>query len=333
MTWVDPFSAVILGSGSSASGLSSSGISAIAYSIAWLTGGDVSLNAATVPFNNSAGSIPFNAGIWTLAAGVTYDLEANVPCVSAGNWFKYYFADAITGAILPGTSEGYSQAGTASGAGSGPAGGIYTPTASQTIKVTIAAGLIGSAGGSTYSAAPRSYAKIIQLTAAMAQSPVVIETPITLTATTTNPTKATTREFDYIRITDDGSGWCTCDMRYYASNGAGANVGSGTNLIALPGGYKFDTSVHQLNTQTVHVDGWFELTKILPSSQGIIYQGGNPEPTSRCVAIPHSATQFKVMTELTLNAGISAWYFWASNLWALTINGTSVQVSFRFKKG
>lgn len=163
--------------------------------------------------------------------------------------------------------------------------------------------------------------------------PIVVETPIIITATTTNPTKATTREFDYIRITDDGSGFCTCDMRYYASNAAGANVGSGTNLIALPGGYKFDTVAHPPNTQIGNINGWLELTKILPSSQGMIYQGGNPEPTSRCVAIPHSATQFKVMTELTLNGGVSAWWFWASNLWAMSINGTSVQLSFRFKKG
>lgn len=332
MTWLDPFSTVNLGGGSFGSNLGQSGVSAIASSVAWLTGGDVALNAATVPFNNSAGSIPFNAGVWTLTAGVTYDLEANVPCVSASNWFKYYFADATTGAILPGTAEGYSQAGTSSGAGSGPAGGIYTPVTNQTIKVTIATGLTGSAGGSTNSGAPRSYAKVIQLTASMAHSPIVVESPITLTATTANPTKATTRELDYIRITDDGSGICACDMRYYASNAAGANVGSGTNLIEFPGGYKFDTIAHPPNVQTGNLSGWFELTKILPSSQGIIYQG-NTEPTSRCVAIPHSATQFKVMTEFGLNGGISAWYFWASNLWAISINGTSVQLSFRFKKG
>ena len=161
-------------------------------------------------------------------------------------------------------------------------------------------------------------------------SSVVVIEPLTIKGSTSDPTKATTREMDFIRVADDGAGWCRCDMRYSALSAAGAALGSGTYLIQLPGGYKFDTSVHAPNTQIGSMNGADQVNLIVAGSDGFMSDSAT---VNRCVAVPHSGTLFKVMSMEALGGAVGRWSYWSSGLWTLTSNKISVSLSFRFKTG
>jgi hypothetical protein len=62
--------------------------------------------------------------------------------------------------------------------------------------------------------------------------------PITITATTTNPTKATTRQRDSVRWRQVGEDY-EVEYRYRADSNAGAVAGSGGYLFSLPAGVEF----------------------------------------------------------------------------------------------
>lgn len=67
---------------------------------------------------------------------------------------------------------------------------------------------------------------------------------LSISADTTNPTKATTRQQDYIHVVDDGSGWCTCHFVYSADSNTGAAGGSGAYYFTLPGAYQFNSNYY-----------------------------------------------------------------------------------------
>lgn len=115
------------------------------------------------------------------------------------------------------------------------------------------------------------------------------QTPITITAVTTNPTKATTRQYDYIQSRYNGND-VQVRFLYQQQSGAGGAIGSGNYLFTLPDSYSFDTSLQPVYTGT-DVD---DVTQY--SLFGI--QGGMASSlktyTSSHAIIPYSATKFRL---------------------------------------
>ena len=73
--------------------------------------------------------------------------------------------------------------------------------------------------------------------------------PITITATTTNPTKATTRQQDNVRCRIVGQSY-ECEFSYRADSATGAAAGSGDYLFNLPSGIAMDSSIPFFTTVT-----------------------------------------------------------------------------------
>lgn len=152
--------------------------------------------------------------------------------------------------------------------------------------------------------------------------------PISITATTSNPAKATTREVDIINLVDDGSGWCTVTMIYTAAASAGANNGTGTFLFKLPAGYQFDINTHPINSQTGNLSGQSEIAKVL-ISEGRMVNIGYSQYVN---AIPHSATHFKLLGTFGESGGLTYWAFLSSSYLGINQANTHYSISFRFKK-
>jgi hypothetical protein len=155
-----------------------------------------------------------------------------------------------------------------------------------------------------------------------------VTSTISISGSTTAPTKGTVLQ-DYITIQDDGSGWCTCEYAFYQSV-ASASAGSGVYLFTLPGGYQFDTSVHQVWTPNADYGTTNAIRYIIPGSTGIV---GGSTAMANSVAFAYSSTQFRLSMggeqiygtpTLRTNVGSSGF---ALNNATITYNG-----SFRFKK-
>lgn len=133
---------------------------------------------------------------------------------------------------------------------------------------------------------------------------------------------------NYINLVDDGSGWCTVTGALKMS-AAGA-AGSGTYLINLPGGQKFDTAFHPLNTQTSNLSGGGEIHKVIPGSAGVI---GWVDGTSihKLEVVPHTQTQFKLSASHVI-AGASLYYYFQGSTFYQMSAACFFQFSFRFKK-
>jgi len=65
---------------------------------------------------------------------------------------------------------------------------------------------------------------------------------ITITATTTNPTKATTRQEDSVRCREVGNTY-ECEYRYNAASATGAAAGSGDYIFSLPSGIEITDDI------------------------------------------------------------------------------------------
>lgn len=72
---------------------------------------------------------------------------------------------------------------------------------------------------------------------------------MTITATTTNPTKATTRQQDNVRCRVVGQDY-ECEYTYRADSATGAAAGSGDYIFALPSGIEFDSLIPNFTTIT-----------------------------------------------------------------------------------
>jgi hypothetical protein len=101
----------------------------------------------TVIYNSiGAGNIPYNisTGIFTLTAGKTYNLFAaskvrNDGTGGTGRYVQFEWVDAVSNVILPGLKQGVSVMATSvlNESATDSAGGIYTPSTNQTVKVRI----------------------------------------------------------------------------------------------------------------------------------------------------------------------------------------------------
>lgn len=159
--------------------------------------------------------------------------------------------------------------------------------------------------------------------------------PITITATTTNPTKATVALTDYINIVDDGSGWCTVTMSYRHASSLGSTSGNGQYLFKLPAGYKFDNTVHPVyNVITGSLPTFPVIAQIIPGSFGFVTGRG---ANQQIHALAYSDNQFRLVTGLGLqgtglnvNVIISSGYFQLND--GNSSGDMAYNISFRFKK-
>jgi hypothetical protein len=152
---------------------------------------------------------------------------------------------------------------------------------------------------------------------------------LTIGATTTAPTKATTRQNDYITLRDDNSGWCDVSFEYSALSSTGAADGSGTYLYTLPAGYQFDSIVNAFDTSTSSLT-FARMALIIPGSAAVV---GFNTSASTAVIVPYDATRFKLVTLFSM-AGTGHQNVSSPNnaYYGLTSNNYVVQGSFRFKK-
>jgi hypothetical protein len=145
---------------------------------------------------------------------------------------------------------------------------------------------------------------------------------ITLTATTTNPTKGTTTS-DNISYRQLGAKEWEVVMTYVQSATNGT-TGTGDYLITLPNGLSFDTT---LPSQPIHTGGVgtslaSHMAYIIPNSNGSIT---NNVVWAHIFPMVYSATKFRILT-ITYGHGIQSW---ASGFYS-TIDVPKIQLTFRF---
>lgn len=283
-------------------------------------------------------------GIFTLRAGVTYDLFASLAFdaySSVDGYISYGWVDAITNTLLSGTARTVVTPTSRNVIESSQpyAGGFYTPSVTQTVKLRAI-----TSSGTAELRVDASFAKVIQVAGAntvSSQVLVVINETVSIGGSTTSPTKSTLMTKDTITLIDDGSGWCNVDMELiFANAGTGATAGSGVYLITLPGGYKFDLTRHPANTSTTPGTQLpvIETTKYLPAGTGLVTTA-SLDLVQDATAIPHNATQFKLIVRSTaIAAGASSTsprtLVGAGNfsIGSGTGGNSAYVVSFRFKK-
>ena len=145
---------------------------------------------------------------------------------------------------------------------------------------------------------------------------------ITLTATTTNPTKGTTTS-DNISYRRLGAKQWEVVMTYVqtATNGT---AGTGDYLITLPNSLSFDTTLpsQQITTTNIGTNTYALMTYIIPSGSGLINQGS---VGGQVYPLVYNATKFRI---LTTSYG-SAIQCWGSGYYS-TVDVPKIQLTFRF---
>ena len=147
---------------------------------------------------------------------------------------------------------------------------------------------------------------------------------ITFGATTTAPTKPTTRVKDNISYRQLGAKQWEVIMSWQVTNAAGAVAGSGDFLFTLPNSLQFDTTLpsQSVYTSNVQTSTWAHIANIIPSGSGMITNlsvGGQVYP------MVYSSTQFRILAA-TSGSGIESW---GSGFFSVT-DTVSMQLTFRF---
>jgi hypothetical protein len=166
--------------------------------------------------------------------------------------------------------------------------------------------------------------------------PESVTAPISFSASGSAPTKATSRQSDWITLQDDRTGWCTVQFQYVATNPSGAAGGSGIYYISLPSGYRFDLAFHRTDNSTSGSVDPQMATKIVAGSTGFVSWGTGSVPVSGMLAIiPVNDSSFKMITPQAIGgSGASNWSVVGSGYFNLNGGGGnySLAASFRFKK-
>ena len=153
---------------------------------------------------------------------------------------------------------------------------------------------------------------------------------VVIHASTTNPTMPAAPS-KWIELVDDGSGWCEVIMRYDQGNTSAAvgEIGSGSYLFKLPGGYIFDTSIHPVNS-----NGNYGLAAqcIIPGSSGAARNSSNTQIMN---VVPYNNTYFKLHDagQGVYNSLPYVRAAVASTFYSLDHTNLMFTASFRFKKG
>ena len=149
------------------------------------------------------------------------------------------------------------------------------------------------------------------------------KTPVTISATTTAPTKATTRVDDYVRYRKVGPKEYEVEYKYFTTNSAGAAAGSGDYFFTLPAGLSFDATENRLYTGARDAPSWgYQIS----GAYGIISM--DYWWTSVGI-IPYDATRFKVVATVGGNAA-NQFQTISSAFYPLTSPNISYNFYFRF---
>ena len=146
---------------------------------------------------------------------------------------------------------------------------------------------------------------------------------ITLTATTTNPTKGTTTS-DNISYRQLGAKQWEVVMTYIQTVANGVN-GSGDYLFTLPNGLSFDTTLpsQQITTTNIGTNTYALMSYIIPSGSGLI---NNDSLGGQVYPIVYDATKFRILT----TSWGSAIQCWGSGYYSLGGDDPKIQLTFRF---
>ena len=146
---------------------------------------------------------------------------------------------------------------------------------------------------------------------------------ITLTATTTNPTKGTTTS-DNISYRQLGANQWEVVLTYIQTVVNGVN-GTGDYLVTLPNGLSFDTTLpsQPLYTGGVGTNTFAHLTYVIPNCNGTINNG---TLGGQIFPMIYSATKFRIMT-LTYGTGIQCW---GSGFYSIGGDDPKIQLTFMF---
>jgi hypothetical protein len=116
---------------------------------------------------------------------------------------------------------------------------------------------------------------------------------ITIQAVTTNPTKATSPDFDFIRSRRCFDfKWVEVDMLYAASSGSGSANGSGNYLFTLPNSLQWDTSEHSYYTGS----GTNGIVMTYPVNSSLVMVGITGFEGDGLI-IPYDATRFRILSK------------------------------------
>ena len=146
---------------------------------------------------------------------------------------------------------------------------------------------------------------------------------ITLTATTTNPTKGVTAQ-DNISYRQLGAKEWEIVMTYNQSANTGYVQGSGDYLITLPNGLSFDTTLpsQPIWTGNIGANSYAHFPNIIPNAGGFIT---NLSVAGQIWPMVYSATKFRILS-YTIGSGTLCW---GSGFYS-TIDIPKIQLSFRF---
>jgi hypothetical protein len=149
---------------------------------------------------------------------------------------------------------------------------------------------------------------------------------VIITATGTNPTKATTVDIDRVRYREYPNNWVEVEMLYAADNRSGASSGSGEYLFTLPNNYQMDANEHPVFTGNGVGSNSVASAYALPINQSLTAQASNNG--SEILPIPYNATQFRALTF----SGVSTNLYIRSNRYELGQNNKVFYMRFFFKK-
>ena len=147
---------------------------------------------------------------------------------------------------------------------------------------------------------------------------------ITLTATTTSPTKGVIA-YDTISYRQLGTKQWEIVLTYSQTNTTGATSGSGDYLFTLPNSLQFDTTLSSqiIFTGNIGANVWDSAFYILPSGSGMI---NNNNVGGQVYPIIYDSTKFRILT-ITYGSAVQCW---GSAFYQLAANNPKVQLTFRF---
>lgn len=120
-------------------------------------------------------------------------------------------------------------------------------------------------------------------------------TPMTIGAVTTAPTKPASPVIDYVRFRSLGNA-NYYEVEYKYAHTVAGTGGSGEYLFSLPGGLRFDTSVHPTTAGSSSELASYSIPNALAT---IIPYGLN---SAKTVVLPYSATAFRLWVYMDLVA-------------------------------
>ena len=145
--------------------------------------------------------------------------------------------------------------------------------------------------------------------------------PISISATTTAPTKGNT-SIDYVRYRNVvGKEY---EVEYNILFSSAGTVGSGDYLFSLPGGLQFDFTAPGQIAYT-GASGYNAMKNRISSAFGDLIVAGFH---SSAEAIPYNATQFRIMNN---NWGNNTWLMNSPSNYAMSDGNYGMKMTFRFK--